>query len=284
MVNVRPLIIVMASVAFIGLTKILLSQENEINNHAGRLVSVSLLQPVADLLAQPPMTYYQEDLRGPDGRDTASLYLTEMASGERLKPTMTGGPIVFQYAAKRCTISLPAGRQMLAAIEGPVVARASMVLPMEPMTWDEMQVAVTTIVTMFDEAGWISSGRPVQVPLRQDNFSEDSGPKFAIVGEWQECDAGPATANITVQHYNSLTGSSFTPPAILSKPLPENAPDRFLIYVTFSPGSQKISDSIGDLVMARRVSEGLDPAYQKLPASVWLDDPDWRPQGWSGGF
>ncbi|MDF3607627.1 hypothetical protein PE067_16620 [Paracoccus sp. DMF-8] len=250
----------------------------------GRLVSVSLLQPVADLLAQPPMAYYQTDLRGPDGGDTASLYLTEMASGGNLKPTMTGGPIVFQYAARNCTIELPSGRQMLAAVEGPVVARASMVLPMEPMTWDEMQTEVSTIVRMFDDAGWVRSGRPVQSPLRPEDFSDDSGPKSATVGAWRECEAGPARAVVTVQHYNSLTGSSFTPPAVLSEKLPENAPDLFLIYVTFSPATQEISDSLSELVTARRASEGLDPAYQKLPASVWLDDPDWRPRGWSGGF
>ena len=45
-----------------------------------------------------------------------------------------------------------------------------------------------------------------------------------------------------------------------------------------------LAQNITELVMARRSAEGLNPSYQQLPAKIWLDDPDWRPPNWDGGF
>lgn len=251
-----------------------------------RPVSVAILQPVADLLAQSAMAFYQKDLLGPDGADSASLYLTDFADGKDLGPTTIGGPIVMRYASEGCAVELPAGRQFMVATSGPVVGRAEMVLPMEPMTWDGMQLAVMDLILRFDRAGWTRNpkGQLVVEGPEYSDFTEDAGPKSARIGEWFECGAGPGKAFVEVMHYNSLAGNSFTPPAVLGRPLPDDAPDRFLINVYFSPATSGLSDKIGDLVMARRAAEGIDPGYEKLPASIWLDDPDWRPEGWTGGF
>lgn len=286
MVKVRYLTILVSLAAAALLATKVLTQEKPMNDNATRVVSVALLQPAAELLAQSPMSHYQEELRGPDGRDSASLYLTEHASGGNLDSTATGGPLVFRYAAKECAIELPAGRQLMASIQGPVVGRASTIFPMEPMTWDEMQSMVSRIVALFDDSGWtrVKFGRQAWDTIELDDFTTDTGPKWAPVGQWQECNGGPGEAIVAVKHYNSLTGSSFTPPVALSKPLPDDAPDRFLMSITFGPSSQELRNRLGDLVMARRAAEGIDPALQKLPASIWLDEPDWRPKGWSGGF
>ncbi|RJL02855.1 hypothetical protein [Paracoccus siganidrum] len=252
------------------------------NDGMPRIVSVALLQPAAELLAQEPMAYYREDLRGPDGWDTSPLYLTEFASGEDLKPTMTGGPIVLRYQDRNCPVELPAGRQFMAGLAGPVVDRSSMIFPMEPMTLAEARQMLAQVVGQFDQ-GWSRIGT-VREGLTEEDFTSDTGPKSARVGQWRQCGNGPAKAEITVEHYNSASGSSFTPPATLSAPLPEDAGDRFLIRVNFTLATQTLSRKASELVMSRRAAEGLDPAFQQLPAGIWLDNPDWRPAGWDGGF
>ncbi|SEO32993.1 hypothetical protein SAMN04489859_10705 [Paracoccus alcaliphilus] len=278
----------LAGVGVIGLALVLglatkvLKQESSMNDSTPRIVSVALLQPAAELLAQEPMAYYREDMRGPDNWDTMPLYLTEFASGSNLKPTMTGGPIVLRYQDRNCPIELPGGRQFMAGLEGPVVGRISMVFPMEPMTLAEARQMVAQIVGQFDR-GWPRVGK-VREGLTEGDFSTDAGTKVATIGRWRQCGNGPAQVHITVRHYNSSTGSSFTPPAALSAPLSEDAADRFLIYANFTPATQQLSRKLSELVSSRRAAEGLDPAYEDLPAAIWLDDPDWRPAGWDGGF
>lgn len=250
-----------------------------------RIVSVALLQPAAALLAQEPMAYYREDLRGPDSYDHTPLYLTEFASGRKRRPTMTGGPIVLRYQDSDCPIELPAGRQFMASLTGPVVDGTSMIFPMEPMTLAEARQMVIQLVAQFDQ-GWsrIRVSTTAAESLSERDFSVDAGPKDAFVGQWRQCGNGPAMVDIRVMHYNSTSSGSFTPPAALSAPLPEDAPDRFLIYASFSPATRELSSKFYDLVNARRLEEGVDPVYDQLPASIWLDDPDWRPAGWDGGF
>lgn len=249
-----------------------------------QIVSVRLLQPVAELLDEAPMTSYRDEIRGPDNWDSMPFYLTDFASGEDLGPTTSGGPIVLRYASERCGIELPAGRQFMASMSGPVVSHTEMVFPMEPMTWAETEEMVRHLVAMFDAAGWQRTGRPALEQITPDDFTKNAGPKWARIGNWRECGNGPAEAYVTVRHYNSMTGSSFIPPAALSAPLPEDAPDRFIMYVSFSPSSRELSRRLSELVMARRAVEGVDPALDDIPASIWLDDPDWRPEGWDGGF
>lgn len=259
------------------------TQEKSMDDSAKQVVSVAVLEPVAEFLSQAATAFYRDDLRGPDGRDTNALFLTDFADGQDLGPSDLGGPIVLRYDSADCGIELPAGRQFMAGLEGPVVGRTTMILPIEPMTWAETETMVKHMVRLFDNAGWQRSGRPVIERITQDDFTKETGPKWTQIGKWVECNGGPAQVHVMVHHYNSMTGSSFTPPAMLSAPLPDDAPDRFLVEVNFS-SIKEVSDKLGELVMARRTSEGLDPSMQKLPASIWLDDPDWRPEGWDGGF
>ncbi|MBA4490446.1 hypothetical protein [Paracoccus sp. S1E-3] len=249
-----------------------------------RVVSVAIMQPVNEFLAQQTMAYYRDQARGEDYTDHSPFYLTEFASDEKRSPTMTGGPIILRYASPRCGFDLPAGRQFMAGMYGPVIDSASLIFPMEPMSWDEMQVMMRDIVTTFDTAGWARTGRKIPGTITPEDFGTDTGPKQALVGQWTECNDGPAFAEVTIQHYNSQSSGSFIPPAVLSPPIGDDAEDRFLIYASFSVASAELRKSIGALAMARREAEGIDPAYENLPARIWLDDPDWRPAGWVGGF
>lgn len=269
----------------LGLALKILTKEVPMTDSTPRIVSVALMQPAAELLAQEPLAYYREDLRGPDSYDTTPLYLTEFVSGRNLKPTMTGGPIVLRYQDNNCPIELPGGRQFMAALAGPVVDRTSMIFPMEPMTLAEARQMVIQLVAQFDQ-GWtrIRVRTTAAESLSERDFSMDAGPKEAFVGQWRQCGNGPAQVDIRVMHYNSTSSGSFTPPAALSKPLPEDTPEQFLIYVSFGPATRELSNKLYELVNARRVEEGVNPAYDKLPAGIWLDDPDWRPTGWDGGF
>lgn len=231
------------------------------------------------------MSPYATELRGADFYDNSSLYLEEFASGDVPGRTTSGGPLVLNYDGSGCDIELPAGRRLVVKMMGPVVDRAESIFPMEPLDWGEMQSALRDVVGRFDSAGWdyVGGAGDVNLPVRVEDFGDNSGPKYVQMGFWQACGTEPALAYLTVMHYNSLTGSSFTPPAILSAPLAEDAPDRFILRVVFKPADD-VGKRITELTLARRAAEGLDPAMEKLPASVWLDDPDWRPPGWTGGF
>lgn len=260
------------------------AQAQNISNNHTRIVSVALLQPVAQLISQPPMATYEKHLRGPDGDDHSSLYLTDFASGRNLKPTMTGGPIVLKYASAECGLELPGGRQFMAGMSGPIIDRASIIFPMEPLTWEETLKMVAEVKESFEDAGWAVNPQRKVEELTIEAFKMDSGPKSAIIGQWIECGNGPAIAEVTVMHYNSLSGGSFVPPRPSFQPSDNDGEDTFLIYANFTTYPRDLAQNITELVMARRSAEGLNPSYQQLPAKIWLDDPDWRPPNWDGGF
>ncbi|MDO5642639.1 MAG: hypothetical protein Q4G26_09695, partial [Paracoccus sp. (in: a-proteobacteria)] len=124
------------------------AQQDTMTEDIPRVVSVAIMQPVNEFLAQPTMAYYKQDVRRPAYTDHWPFYLTEAASGKKQDPTMSGGPIILRYASERCGFDLPAGRQFMAGMAGPIINDASMILPMQTMSWDEMQVMMHRIVAI----------------------------------------------------------------------------------------------------------------------------------------
>jgi hypothetical protein len=198
------------------------------------------------------------------------------------------GGVIVQYDHPDCPLTLPAGRQVKFRPEAGVISEIEAIFPLEPMTWDAMQAAVGAQIAALDAAGWrrstgfFTSKRAVKEVLEPQDFLEGSGPKWAQVGYWEQCDSPWIKAYFEVRHYNSSSAGSFVPPAVLSEPLNPFAEDRFLMLMRFAVEPESpLQQDIDDLAQQRRRSVNGD-AMARLGAEVWLDDPDWRPEGWAG--
>jgi hypothetical protein len=198
------------------------------------------------------------------------------------------GGIVVLYDHPHCPLTLPAGRQVKYAPEAGLVREIEAIFPLEPMTWNDMQAMVTAQVAALDGAGWkrstgyFSPNQPVKPVLEPADFLEATGPKWAQVGYWEQCDTPMIKAYLEVRHYNSSSPGSFTPPAVLADPLDPLAEDRFLLLMRIEVEfDSPLRQDLEDLAQRRRLEVNGD-AFARLGAEVWLDDPGWRPEGWVG--
>ncbi|WP_227272235.1 hypothetical protein [Roseobacter weihaiensis] len=230
----------------------------------------------------------KDELSQPDHDDQWVDYLTARASD---RYTEDPGGIILHYDHPDCSVTLPAGRQFKFGHTGGFIDEIEAIFPLEPMTWDEMQAELKKLIAMFDDAGWVRSTSATSVPRNGikeeivfEDFLKSFGPKWAGVGYWNQCDIPGVTAYLQIRHYNSSSPGSFIPPAALSEPLDENAEDKFLFLIRFLADNEgPVQPEMTRLRDARRVEETGRPD-QAIPLSIWLDDPDWRPEDWDGEF
>ena len=200
------------------------------------------------------------------------------------------GGAILAYESKNCPVSFPPGRQLSFTYRAGLIEDFDSIFPLEPLTWDEMQAMVRDVVSRFEEAGWPpmllehdARYHPPRVPILPEHFAS-GGTKWARIGYWQHCETPWIKGYAEVRHYNSSSSGSFMPPAALSKPVSEDAEDRFLLRVRFSiadaPG---LDDELRTLRDARRLAVNGDRS-QEIPIALWIDDPGWRPEGWSGAY
>lgn len=230
----------------------------------------------------------RSELTGSDHHDEFLDYLVARASDGF---TDDPGGIVIHYDHPTCPVVLPAGRQFKFSHVGGYIDEIEAIFPLEPLSWDDMQIDLQAMIKQLDDAGWVrttghfTSKTPVQETITFDDFLNKTGPKWASVGFWGQCDA-PENIKVYLQvrHFNSGAAGSFMPPAALSKPIPEDAEDKFIFLMRFQAEvNSDLAEELVQLRDARRVAHVGDPE-QRIPLSVWLDDPDWRPEGWDGKF
>ncbi len=231
----------------------------------------------------------REDLRSEDHHDSFVDYLTARASDRAIGEDPGG--IVIHYDHPTCPVVLPAGRQFKFSHVGGYIDEIEAIFPLEPLSWDDMQIDLQALIKQLDDAGWIrtkgyfNSKTKVPFSISFEDFLDKIGPKWAQVGYWGQCDA-PEDVKVflEVRHFNSSASGSFMPPAALSKPLPDDAEDKFIFLMRFKAEvNSDLAAEMEQLRDARRVAHVGDPE-QRIPLSVWLDDPDWRPEGWDGRF
>ncbi|MBM7066542.1 hypothetical protein [Actibacterium sp. 188UL27-1] len=244
-------------------------------------VKTHILDSVHDYLRNNDLAANEQRFRDratPD--DFPADYIVARA-GDR--HTDDPGGVILTYDAGSCPITLPAGRQFAFSYIGGYLDNIDAIFPLEPMPWDEMQEMVAQVTAQFDAAGWRADGdRPALTP--EQFLKGGPGTKWARVGHWRACDAPFVTAYVQVRHYNSSAPGSFTPPAGLTAPLPDDAPDRFLMRIWFYiKDKPEVEAELTALRNARRV-DASGKATQALPVSVWIDDPNWRPEDWSGTY
>lgn len=228
---------------------------------------------------------YRQGLADLPDSETLPLYLVARADDAFADDP---GGIILQYDHPLCPLTLPAGRQVKFGTAAGLVDEIEAIYPLEPLTWDDMQAAVTAQVAALDAAGWKRStgyftpSQQVKPVLEPQDFLLATGPKWAHVGYWEQCDNPAIKAYLQVRHYNSSSPGSFTPPAALTEPLDPLAEDRFLLLMRIEPEfDSPLAKEIEELVQRRRLAIHGDPMVQ-IGGAVWLDDPGWRPAGWAG--
>lgn len=247
-----------------------------------------ILEPLPDMLARNDAPLLSAQARDPESQDFDVMIPVARAS-ERY--TEDPSELVLTYDAPGCPLTLPAGRQMQISFEGPVIVDSYLIYPMETMTWDEMQAMVSHTVDLFETAGWpfkpkAKAGPPSvlrrEITVEQLN-KKTYGTKFVNIGRWSPCDAPHIEASAEVRHLNSAPSGPSIPPAAATSPRDPDAPDRFVMLVRFWIDNDALTGEIRQLTEARRLAVHGD-ADHRLPASVWLDDPGWRPEGWDGDW
>lgn len=256
------------------------------NTRSPMRVELQLLETVADMLAQNDVPALAAHVRDPETRDSGRFLPVARASEEYVDDP---SEVSLIYAAPECALRLPAGRQMQISFEGPVIDAAYLIFPMEPMDWDEMQAQVRETVALFEDAGWSVKPKPRFGPptvIRREVTTEDLskktyGTKTVRLGTWTPCDAPYVEASAEVRHLNSAPSDVSIPPTRPTGGQAADAPDRFVIRVSFSIDQDAISSEIAELRQARRsVENGNSEA--SLPLATWVESPEWRPKGWNG--
>ena len=220
-----------------------------------------------------------------DVHDTFPYILTAPASPAGY---LTPKRIILTYEAGEHSITLPPGRIFGFGQSANIIENITVIFPTEQLPWEEMVREYKRLVALWDAAGWTRHTTAPHLPavietIRPEDFHKSLGINFVEIGEWRAPDAPYVVATLTVEHYNSSPSASVTPPAVLSKPLPKDAPDRYLFKVYFQINDDAVEEEIYDLYEARRINVN-GSKDKELPLSVWLEDPDWRPDGWNGKY
>ena len=217
--------------------------------------------------------------------DTLPYILSAPASPGR---TPTPKRIILTYDAGEHSITLPPGRIFGFTQNAGIVKSMTFIFPTEPLSWEETVREYKRLVALWDDAGWTRHATAPHLPavtdtIRPEDFHKSLGINFVKIGRWRAPDAPYVVTTLTVEHYNSSPSASVTPPAVLSKPLPKDAPDRYLFKVYFKLIDDTVRKEISDLYKARRIAVN-GSKDKEIPLSVWLEDPDWRPEGWNGKY
>ena len=219
--------------------------------------------------------------------DRMPSYLTAPAANDN--PNAPGG-IIVNYDHPDCPVTLPAGRQFMFGQTGGIIDHIGGFFPLEPLSWDDMQAEILRLIAVFDNAGWVRSrgqhgpdiGIRTEITPEHLAVFPPNTPKWVNIGFWEQCDNSYIKVQVQVRHYNSSSPGSFIPPAPLSDPLDPFAEDQFLFLVRFRIDQYSpVHNELTLLRNMRRIDVNGDPD-EAIPLATWLDDPDWRPEGWQG--
>lgn len=260
--------------------------ETPVTKRAPMQVGLQLLEPVASLLARNNVPSFVATVQDPETGDSGRFLPVARAN-----PDATDDPasISLAYDAPGCPLYLPAGRQMQISFEGPVVDSAYLIYPMEPMDWDAMQEMVAQTTDIFEQAGWPVKSKPRFGPPTEIRRSitpaqlnkKTYGTKTVRIGVWHPCDLPYVEASAEVRHLNSAPSGVSVPPTRPTQPQDHDAPDRFVMRVSFNIDNTALSEEITALRDARRF-EMNGTTEAPIAMKHWVETPDWRPENWQG--
>lgn len=186
---------------------------------------------------------------------------------------------VLRYQDGDCEVTLPAGRAVAFDYQAGFFTLLTSTLPLEPLSFDEVMALAKDIGASFEQAGWERT--KYKDNITQERFGEYTlGGKLEILGEWVPCNDPLFYTAILIKSFNSLPSGPSIPP-VPGRPLPDDYPDRYIIQVDMGTKGLAFDNEVTALRDARRVAVHGDKS-EALTLKDWLDDPDWRPEGWRG--
>lgn len=174
-------------------------------------------------------------------------------------------------------VHIPAGRKCFFILIAGRIFSISMTLPLKPLSFDEMKAMAETIDQSFRNAGYIFYRG--NTGMTETSFGDNRRFKYDTYGRWRLPDKGDLFGfSLQVATFDSYSNVAFTIP--LSPGVDKNAPRTYLInfYATVEGEVYKELFTLRD---ARRIAVNHDKD-KPIPLELWLDDPDWRPEGWKG--
>jgi len=117
--------------------------------------------------------------------------------------------------------------------------------------------------------------------MTEQSFGENRLYKLDTYGKWQLPDRGKLFKySLQVATYDSYSNVGLTIP--LSPDVGKDAPRTYLMEFRASLSvDSEVYKELSDLSDARRIAVNHDND-KPIPLQLWLDDPDWRPEGWQG--
>lgn len=263
---------------YLGLTTILavnlitLSQVSEGADRPMNIIPirVSLGDPLAAVFTTNNLD--DKEYREPYMRD-GSLAALEARVSDAAAPD----GYALHYVDGPCSLALPAGRILHLRHYAGFVKSIAHVFPTEALNYTEALALVDALMAMIEGVGFVR--RRFHEPPR------DESPKDWMdfpVATWQGqgCSLSNSEIELVIVNYNKTPPAPTTPPMI-GTPIPKDAPPRYLIRLVID--HEEILHEASDLMKARRKAiHGNGRKF--VPLSVWLDSPDWRPEGWDGQY
>lgn len=260
--------------------------ETPVTTRAPMQVGLQLMETVASLLERNNVPSFVATVNDPETSDSGRFLPVARATSDAV-----GDPasIALAYDAPGCPLFLPAGRQMQISFEGPVIDSAYLIYPMEPMDWDSMQLMVAQTADIFEQSGWKVKPKPRFGPpteilrsISPEQLNKKTyGTKTVRTGVWHPCDLPYVEATAEVRHLNSAPSGVSIPPTRPTGPQDHDAPDRFVMRVSFTIDNKALSKEITALRDARREDVN-GTADEPLAMIHWVETPNWRPENWEG--
>ena len=174
-------------------------------------------------------------------------------------------------------VSLPAGRLCFFMMTAGRIDSISLTLPLEPLSFDAMKMTAAVIDQSFEQAGYsfLRGNRE----MTESSFGDNRRQKLDTYARWR-IPSKESSFNFTLQinAYDSYSSVAITTPL---SPAPSFEDRRkyllnFFAYVDGEASREQVA-----LEKARRFAINGDIA-KPIALKIWLDDPDWRPENWSG--
>jgi hypothetical protein len=182
------------------------------------------------------------------------------------------------YADGDCSIKLPPGRILHFSHYAGFVHGIFYVFPLEKLNYTEAVALVNQIVQQIDSAGF--QRQKFQAPPGTGGLPE--GWDHFPVAKWRGCKLPGTQLTLDIQDIKLSPSGSAVVPWWFNPPIEKE--DTLNQYVLrLSADHFEMRRETSELRNARR--EALHGNRKKyVPLSVWLDDPNWRPQGWDGQY
>lgn len=213
----------------------------------------------------------------PETPDDGIFAFTAPAAGSD-----TPGGFALGYSDGGCQATLPAGRYVQFDHDAGFLINGSATLPLETLPFDGAMRLAREIADGFDAAGWARKRYDLD-RITEEGFGAASvGERFEYAGVWALCDRPDLSASLTIKDVDSLPTAPMVP-LVPGRPDEPQEDARYILQVLFQMDEFDLSDEASALRDARRravAGSELDP----VPLRLWLDDPAWRPEGWTGSW